>query len=207
VRNPLPPTGGSDPDQPAQLRSLAPQSVLTFNRAVALDDYAAIALTASGVTQAVASFVFDPLSQRPVVTLWIAGDANAPAAASAALAGTAMPNQGLRVITATPVEATLSLTYVRDPRYADTAVQAGLVAALLDPNTGLLGTSVIGIGQSIYQSQIAAACLAVPGVTAIQNVVMTPPGLSLRRYSPGAGSYFSLPDDGQHLFLNGTTSS
>jgi hypothetical protein len=28
VRNPLAPTGGSDPDQPAQLRSLAPRSVL-----------------------------------------------------------------------------------------------------------------------------------------------------------------------------------
>src|ERR1039458_10191191 len=34
VRNPLPPTGGNDPDSPALLTTLAPQSVLTFNRAV-----------------------------------------------------------------------------------------------------------------------------------------------------------------------------
>jgi predicted phage baseplate assembly protein len=209
VRNPLPPTGGDDADQPAQLRSLAPQSVLTFNRAVSLDDYAAIALTASGVTQAVASFAFDPIAQRPRVMLWIAGDANAPAAVAAALAGTAMPNQSLVINQATAAEATLSLTYVRDPRYADTAVQAGLTAALLDPNNGLLGTNVVGIGQSIYQSQIAAACLApaVPGVTAIQNVVMTPPGTSCQRYSPGSGSYFYIPNDGQHLILSGTTAS
>ena len=93
VRNPLPPTGGADPDQPSQLRSLAPQSVLTFNRAVSLDDYAAIALTASGVTQAAASYAFDPASQRPAVVLWIAGDSNATAAAAAAIAGTQMPGQ------------------------------------------------------------------------------------------------------------------
>jgi hypothetical protein len=159
------------------------------------------------VTQAVASFVFDPLSQRPVVTLWIAGDANAPAAAAAALAGTAMPNEGLRIIPAIPVDSLLSLTYVRDPRYDDAAVQASLTVALLDPNTGPLGNNVVGIGQSIYQSQIDAACMAVPGVMAIQNVVMTPPGSSLQRYSPGAGSYFSVLNDGQHLLLNWTTSS
>jgi predicted phage baseplate assembly protein len=230
VRNPLPPTGGGAPDSPAQLRSLAPQSVLTFNRAVSLDDYAAIALTASGVTQAVASFAFDPLAQRPVVTLWIAGDANAPAAAAAALAGTEMPNQGLSIKAAVALEAKLSLTYVRDPRYADTAVQASLTTALLDPNTGLLGANVIGIAQPIYQSQIAAACLAVPGVTAIQDVSLTTlagGGLVpwrvnfIRRfilpttaavcagqsYSPGPGNYFSVPNDSQHLFLTGTTAS
>jgi hypothetical protein len=230
VSNPLPPTGGGDADQPAQLQSLAPQSVLTFNRAVSLDDYAAIALTASGVTQAVASYAFDPLAQRPVVTLWIAGDSGAAAAVTAALAGTAVPNQGLRIYQATAVPATLSLTYVRDTRYGDAAVQSGLTTALLDPNVGLLGTNMVGIGQTIYQSQIAAACLAVPGVTAIQDVVLAdingitflPLRFNLLRrfiplspatacsgqsYNPGAGQYFSIPNDGQHLFLTGTTAS
>ena len=28
-----------------------------------------------------------------------------------------------------------------------------------------------------------------------------------QRFDPGAGSYFSVPDDGQHLILNGATSS
>jgi hypothetical protein len=229
VQNPLPPTGGGDADQPSQLRSLAPRSVLTFNRAVSADDYAAIALTASGVTQAVASFAFDPLAQRPVVTLWIAGDDNARVAPAAALAGTEMPNQGLRVHKATPVPATLSLSYGRDPRYDDKAVQTGLTTALLDPDTGLLGAGKVGIGQAIYQSQIAAACLAVPGVTAIQNVALTPfesvsssqrrfqfirrfvppPSPSVcsgQRFTPGPGNYFSLPNDGRHLSLTGTTS-
>ena len=64
----------------------------------------------------------------------------------------------------------LSLAYLRDPRYADSAVQAGLMTALADPSAGLFAPAKVGIGQPIYQSQIAAACLAVPGVVAIQDV-------------------------------------
>jgi hypothetical protein len=28
-----------------------------------------------------------------------------------------------------------------------------------------------------------------------------------QRFDPGAGNYFSVPDDGHHLFLNGATAS
>jgi hypothetical protein len=227
VHSPLPPTGGGDPDPPSQLRVLAPRSVLTFNGAVSLDDYATIALTASGVTQAVASYAFDPLSQRPVVVLWIAGDGNAPAAAAAALAGTEMPNQRLVIDTAVPLTSILTLTYLRDSRYADAAVRTGLTTALADPDTGLLAPGNVGIGQPIYQSQIARVCLAVPGVTAIQGVSLAPApptgpqprfrrfiyrlippgapeGCSGQCFSPGPGAYFSVPSDPVHLVLNGT---
>ena len=228
VRNPLPPTGGGDADPPSLLRTLAPRSVLTFNRAVSLDDYAAIALTASGVTRAVASYAFDALSQRPVVVLWIAGDSNAPAAAAAALAGTQMPGQRLVIDTATPVVSVLTLTYLRDPRYADAAVLGGLTAALADPVSGSLAPGNVGIGQVIYQSQIAQVCLAVPGVTAIQGVSLAPfagpqprfrrflfrpppkfsaNGCSGQSFSPGPGAYFSVPADPAHLVLNGVVAS
>jgi predicted phage baseplate assembly protein len=232
-RNPAPPTGGADPDSPARLSSLAPASVLTFNRAVSLDDYQAIAAGAPGVTQVLAEYVFDPPAQRPLVTLWIAGDSDALAQATEALAGITMPNQVLRIKAATEVLAKLTLTYVRDPRLGDTAVQAGLTTALLDPNHGVLGAKILGIGQTLYESQIAAACLAVPGVTAIHDVSFTaenplqhillrrfvgnrltfggmraqPVACSGRRWNPGAGSYFSVPNDGQHLKLNGAVAS
>ena len=238
VRNPLAPTGGADADSAAKLSELAPASVLTFNRAVSLDDYAAIAATAAGVTQAVAEYVFDAAAQRPKVTLWIAGDANAGAQVAAALSGIAMPNQGLSIKSATSIETTLSLTYVRDPRYDDDAVQAGLTTALLDPDVGYFRPGNIGIGQPIYQSQIVAACLgapgrpAVPGVTAIHCVSLKVVQLELpiiirwipnqlrfngqplaqspcsgQRFDPGAGNYFSVSNDGQHLTLNGAMAS
>jgi predicted phage baseplate assembly protein len=224
VRNPISPTGGADADPPAKLATLAPRSVLTFNRAVSLDDYAAIAAGAAGVTQAVADFAFDPVSQRPQVTLWVAGDDGALAAATTKVTAVAVPNQPLNIQPAKPVEAGLSLAYVRDPRYADDAVQAGLTRALLDPDSGLLGVNVIGIGQAVYDSQISAACLAVPGVVAIEDVeLITPqgqqftplirwfgrldklrigaPGCTGRRHDPGAGAYFQVADDGRHLRL------
>ena len=230
VANPLAPTGGSDADQPSQLRSLAPQSVLTFNRAVALDDYAAIALTAAGVTQAVASYAFDAASQRPAVVLWIAGDDNATASAQAAIAGTEMPGQRVIFETAVGINSILSLTYVRDPRYADSAVRTGLMSALADPASGLFAPTRVGIGQPIYQSQVAAACLAVPGVLAIQDVDLSPEfefrnlrrstlrlrnhflplkpaGCSGQVFNPGAGAYFVVPDDTAHVVLTGSVAS
>jgi len=233
VLNPLPPTGGSDADSPADLSTLAPQSVLTFNRAVSLDDYAAIAASAAGVTQVVAGFAFDAQAQRPLVTLWVAGDNGAVAAVQTALAGVAVPNQPLSVLPATPIAVVLSLTYVRDLHFGDPAVQTGLTTALVDPVVGLLGVANVGVGQAIYDSQIARACLAVPGVLAIHDVSFTSEtgllfyptiivggrlrrlggvaaatsGCTGNRHSPGAGNYFSVPNDGQHLKLTGVLAS
>src|SRR6202012_836043 len=230
VANPLAPTGGSDAHQASQLRSVAPQSVPTFNRAVSLDDYAAIALTAAGVTQAVAGYAFDSASQRPAVVLWIAGDDNATAAAQAALAGTEMPGQRVIYETAVAINSILSLTYVRDPRYADSAVHAGLMSALADQTSGLFDPPKVGSAQPIYQSQIAAACLAVQGVVAVQDVDLSPvfQFLSTRRptfrlrssflplkpqgcsgqvFNAGAGAYFVVPDDTTHVVLTGSVAS
>ena len=230
--NPIPPTGGADADPPSRIRALAPRSVMTFDRAVSLDDYQAIAAGAPGVMQAKAEYVFDPLAQRPRVTLWVAGDAGIVAAVQAALATAADPNRPVVIIVARPVEAVIGLTYIRDPRYADAAIQAGITAALLDPDNGLLGTNIVGIGQVFYDSQIYAACRQVPGVTAVHNLsfsagsAMQPvhhAKLMLVSYAqrfridravctgqqhdPGAGNYFSVPNDGQHLHLSGAVAS
>ena len=215
LRNPLQPTGGADPDNPARLKTLAPQSVLTFGRAVSKDDYVAIALTA-GSDHASAAYVFDPISQRPKVTLWVAGDANAVASAKQAVLAAAMPGQGLDVATATPVEMTLSLTFLCDSTLNAPAIKTALTAALTDPYTGLFGARAIGIGQVVYDSQIEAACLNVAGVQAVHNLSFTSDAMlvgtggrrPLRRlrfpilrrantcsghsYSPGVGKFFAV---------------
>ena len=43
IRNPVGVGGGSDPDPPSKISQLAPRSVLTFNRAVSVDDFQVIA--------------------------------------------------------------------------------------------------------------------------------------------------------------------
>jgi predicted phage baseplate assembly protein len=222
VRNPLQPTGGAEADPPAKLRMLAPASVLTFDRAVSIDDYATLAATAPGVTKVSADLVFDTAAQRPMVTLWIAGDSGARQAVEKTLAGVAMPNQGFNLKLAKPSEVTLSLYYVLDPTMDDATVLAGLTAALVDPDQGLFGINVIGINQSVYDSQIEAACLRIPGVLAIHQLqlsIQDPPRLRFgfrlpkkrepsqlakctgHRHDPGAGYYFLLPNDPTHLNL------
>jgi hypothetical protein len=213
LRNPLQPTGGADADDPARLKTLAPQSILTFGRAVSKDDYVAIALTA-GADQAAAAYAFDPISQRPKVTLWVAGDANAVVSAKQAVLAAAMPGQGLDVETATPVEMTLSLTFLCDSTLDAPAIKTALTAALTDPDTGLFGARAIGIGQVVYDSQIVAKCLNVAGVQAVHNLSFTNDTVSIagarplrrlrfpilrpantcsgRSYNPGAGKFFTV---------------
>jgi hypothetical protein len=234
VRNPLPPTGGADPDSLTHMRTLAPASVLTLGRCVSLDDFAVTAAGAGGVTQAAASFAVDPVSQRPMTTLYVAGDSGAVASASAALAGAGAAMANVRVLPAVPFVASLTVVYLRDPRYAYADVSQRLAKALLDPDTGLLGANVLGIGQPIYDSQIAALSLGVGGVAAVTSiafrgppppiqraffvdlVVRRPGGLHVPfprpapnspRHDPGVGRYFVVPNDPAHVSLAGSLAS
>ena len=170
IRNPVRVGGGSDPDPPGKIRKLAPKSVLTFNRAVSADDYETIAAQAPGVTRARALFSFDAIEQRPLVKIWVGDDAGAVKSAQKALAGTTDPNCPPRIQLATKIVITIALTLVVDPRRQPESVQAAVHDALVDPDNGLLGVNVVGIGQAFYDSQIYAACLAVPGVDAVHNL-------------------------------------
>jgi predicted phage baseplate assembly protein len=174
IRNPVAPTGGADADPPDKVRKLAPRSVMTFNRAISLDDYEVIAASAPGVTRAKAAFSFDAAAQRPSVNIWVGDDADAVAAAQAAIAATADPNRPVTITRAFQIETSVTLTYLRDPRYADATVKSRLHAALIDPDNGLFGVNAVGIGQAFYDSQIYAACLAVSGVTAVHNLQFSP---------------------------------
>jgi len=237
VRNPVAVGGGSDPDPPGKVRQLAPRSVLTFNRAVSVDDFQTIAAQAPGVVRAKAAVSFDPLAQRPRVTVWVGDDAGAVTAARSALAATADPNRLPRVVLAQAVVMTLSLTVVTDPTYQPQPVMDAVHAALLDPDAGLLGVNVVGIGQVFYDSQVYAACLAVPGVVAVHSlsfavttrfvpmlyvstilrfggggilrepVTVAPSGCCGQRHDPGEGAYLFLPDDTGHFTLAQETAS
>ena len=173
IVNPVAVGGGSDPDPPLKIQQLAPRSVLTFGRAVSADDFQVIAAQAPGVTRAAAAFGFDPMEQRPRVTVWVGDDDNAVKTATAAIAAAADPNRLPSVSMATQIKITLSFSIVVGPKYRPATVQAAVYSALLDPDTGLFGLNVVGIGQVFYDSQIYSAVLAVPGVSAVHNLVFT----------------------------------
>ena len=167
-----------------------------------MDDYEAIAAAAPNVARAKAVVAFDPLAQRPRVTVWVGDDSGAVTAALAALAATSDPNRLPQVKQAQPVNMTLSLTFVHDPKHELPTVQQALQSALIDPDTGILGANVVSIGQVFYDSQLYQACLAVPGIVAIHSMSFTSAALPNAgpQYDPGAGGYLFLDD--QHLTLN-----
>jgi predicted phage baseplate assembly protein len=69
VTNPLPSSGGGDPENITQIRRRAPASLQTFGRAVSVADYAALALSYPGIAKAGATWVvWDPVTPSPLRT-------------------------------------------------------------------------------------------------------------------------------------------
>lgn len=201
IRNPTAAGGGADPDPPQQIRSYAPRSVLTFGRAVSADDYETIAAQAPGVARARSYWIFDEEHQRALVKVYVGDDESARSAATIALGGAADPNRPIDVQLATPIPIQLQLTLRIDPRVISADVIAAARTVLVDPDAGLFGTNVVGIGQSVYRSQIYAACLEISGVLAVHSLsfqVNQGSGFSPDpqdfRHEPGMDGFFQLAD-------------
>ena len=207
IVNPIAVSGGADADPPDQVRQYAPQSVLTFNRAVSLDDFEAIAATAPGVTRAQAALTVNPVSQQPQIQVYVL-PGNALTSVRKALQGIADPTCSYAVLPATPIYAFISATLIVASNADPTTVQANATNALagqnsglfvFDPNSGTPGVYILGIGQPVYDSEIYAA-LQVPGVLEVvgysfgYNASLSGPKTQCRRqrHDPQAGVYFAL---------------
>jgi predicted phage baseplate assembly protein len=210
IRNPVPVGGSADPDPPAQIKAYAPRSVLTLGRAVSGDDYETIAAQAPGVARARAYWAWNAAEQRTLVTIYVGDTAAAVTAARTALARAADPNRPVHVNLAAAWPIALTLALRLDPAYLAPPVKTAVQAALLDPDHGLFGVHAIRIGQSIYDSQIYAACLTVPGVLAVHGLTFALGNGSgsfwpdpAVRHDPGEGGFFQLIDDNVTLSVEG----
>lgn len=209
VRNPVPVGGGADPEPADNMRRYAPRSVLTFDRAVSVDDYEAIAAQAPSVTRARAYWQYDPKAQRGLVKVYVGDDQEAVDSANAALKAACDPNRPALVELATPIVMLLALSVKVAPEHAAENVLPKVRAALLDADTGLFGSQSSRIGRPLFDSELSAACLVVPGVQAVQLVkfesvatavsfTSSPPPLKElppcagHRHDPGEGKFFTL---------------
>jgi hypothetical protein len=198
IVNPVAVSGGSDPDPAALLKQYAPRSVLAFNRAVSVFDYQALAAQTPGVSMAAATWSWDAVNLRACVTVYVAGEANVATSVQALLGAEGDPNRPVTVLPAKQMAVALTMAFVITAGMDPDAIKAGLKRVLCDPITGLFSPPQIGIGQSLFDSMIEAACLAVPGVVGIQSSQFTVNGVadSGPLHSPGEGAYFSLdPSD------------
>ena len=174
MRNPVPPSGGADPEPAAQIRRLAPRSALTFGRAISVDDYATVAAAAPGVSRAAAVWEWDPAEQRPMVRVYVGDDDDAVTAARHALAEQADPNRPAVVVAAVPHPIAFTVILRLDPSYvaADVAAQAAHV--LVDAPGGLFAPEVVlGLGEPLYRSRIEQVLCAVPGVIATHRLLLS----------------------------------
>jgi hypothetical protein len=194
VLNPVAVGGGADPDPPDQIRRYAPRSVLAFGRAVSVFDYQAIAAQVPGVTRASAVWAWNDARQRTVVTVYVGDNPAAVTAAKTALAAAGDPNRPVLVTQATQIPVALSLTVITVPGMDTGAISAAVIAALTDPDSGMFGPVNMAIGQTIFDSQLEAAILAVAGTVAITGATFIAAGVADPGplHNPGEGGYYTL---------------
>ncbi len=169
VTNPLPATGGADPDTLATVQQNAPLSVMTLDRVVSLQDYQDFSNAFAGIGKALATATWTGLRQSVFLTV-------------AGVEGAAVPNPGathdnlVAAILAsgdsnvpitvshsdTPAPFRLSVRLTVDPRYQQAVVFAAVAAALQSE----FSFDNRSFGQPVFQSEIMAIIQAIPGVIA-----------------------------------------
>ncbi len=197
IHNPVAVWGGADAEQPADVRSDAPKSVLTFGRAISGDDYETVAALAPGVTRARAYWTWDDAHQRSLVKVYVGDDAAAATSARSALAGAEDPNRPVAVSQATPIELTVTCTLLVAPDRVASDVVAAATAALADPASGLFSPARMAIGRPLYASELEAALL-VAGADGVHGLAVTSGGSEIFSTEPvgwadpGEGSFYVL---------------
>jgi hypothetical protein len=171
VFNPVGASGGADAESPDEIRSQAAIGALTFGHAVSLADFEAMARSYPGIVNAIAGWAWDDTLQRAVVTIWYIADGGDPTADLRNwLAARADRAIEISVKPATPIPVKLVVAMDFDPAFDGKAVEASVIAALTDAQSGILSHARVPIGGSVFLSAIFEAVLAVPGVRAITNL-------------------------------------
>jgi hypothetical protein len=178
VRDPAAASAGRDPESTEDLRNNAPKSALTFDRAVGLPDFQAVASLIAGVDRATAEFIWFDDQQRAGVDVSYIGQAR-ESDVETVLRQDAEANLPIRVRKATGRVSTLSLSVAFDNTFIGDAVAAAVKSALTDPVNGLLAPANSEIGGRLWSSRLYRAVQDVAGVVAVQSVVLVVDGESL----------------------------
>ncbi len=165
--NPLPATGGADPEPEGRARASMPVSVRTLGRAVSLGDYADFSLAFSGISRADARVL--PLRSGRTVVVSVCGPDAGPAATSTiahlrdALLDLGDPLVAVDVVPAEIARVRLGLRVGVDPaRESDIVLDAvrDALHAAFDP-------AVRELGRPVVASAVVATVGQVPGVVAV----------------------------------------
>ncbi len=168
VSNPMPATGGADPEQVADARRNAPLTVLTFGRVVSLTDFESFAAAFAGIAKARAAWLWDGHRRIAHVTVAANGGAAVDNLTLANLAGSIAAasdgRQPFRVDSFDSVTFDLSARLYRDPDYEWARVRVAAIAAI---RTGF-AFDARGFAAPVTESEVMAALQSLPGVLGVR---------------------------------------
>lgn len=189
--NPLPATGGIEPETVDQIRRRAPQAFMTQERAVTMADYEGVTETNPQVKRAVANLRWT----GSWYTVFIAAEPRNAGNLTQALAKALTRNvnryrlagQDIQLESPQYVPLEIKLTVCVDPDYFQADVRQTLLQVLgsqPQPNgqPGFFDPARFAFGQTVYLSPVYAAARQVAGVTSVTATVFQPQGVATKRY-------------------------
>lgn len=169
VTNPVPATGGDDPESRDAARRNAPMTVLALDRVVSLQDYEDFARSFAGVAKALATWSWDGLKRQ--VCLTVAGPDGALIAEGGdlhanlvhALKRAGDPFVACLVKSFRPVSFLLAMRVKITPEYLPEQVLVQVELAL----RSAFGFDARALGQPVHLSEVIATVEGVEGVKAV----------------------------------------
>lgn len=189
--NPLPATGGTDPETNDQIRRRAPQAFLTQERAVTPADYAAAAELNPLVDRASATLRWTGSWYTVFLTVEPEGGGNLSQSLEKSLKQSVgawrLAGQDLQLESPQYVSLQIELSICVDPDYFNADVQQAVLQVLSNgvlPNgqKGLFYPDSFTFGQTVYLSQIYAAVRSVAGVVSVTADTFQPQGVNTNQY-------------------------
>ena len=217
--NPLPASGGIDPETSDQIRRRAPEAFLTQERAITMADYAAVTERNSQIEDAAATLRWTGSWYTVFITAEPQGGGDLMKSLRRTLTKYVnryrLAGQDIKLEGPDYVPLEIKLTICVDPDYFMSDVQTALKqvlgsGTLPDGQPALFAPDNFKLGQTVYLSPIYAAARTVAGVLTVTATVFQPQG------APATGTYLqngeiplgpfqvarmdndpSLPDHGQ----------
>ncbi|GAA4022467.1 putative baseplate assembly protein [Streptomyces plumbiresistens] len=173
VRNPLPATGGTEPEPVEQARQLAPLDLRrTRLRAVTAEDYAALASALPGVQRAAADIRWTGSTQEAHLAIDAYGSAQPSAELLArveqSLEAYRRIGHDLVVGPARLIPLDIALTVCAAPGHQHGQILAELYRVLGTGRNGFFHPDALTFGEPVRLSRLVAFAAAVPGVESVQ---------------------------------------
>jgi hypothetical protein len=187
--NPIPATGGIDPETNAQIRRRAPQAFLTQERAVTMTDYATVTEQNPQVEDAYATLRWTGSWYTVFITAESQGGTNLSQPQAKTLKRYVnrfrLASQDLQLEDPDYVSLEIELTVCVDPSYFQADVQQSLMQVL---GSGILPSGLpaafapgsFKLGQTVYLSPIYAAARTVAGVQSVTAHIFQPQGVATK---------------------------